>query len=276
MDLNAAPGADFLAFFDAVHAANMASSKQPSRAHIPTISFNATLSGCGGIFRYDLATLRAAATVDDFFEVSRSKFSSSTIELKVRTIASLNVKLYTLGAVQVAGCKNHVEFMHAMQHLAVLLDRAYPASAPHRMTSPAGGVIAMMNFNVAFPFGIRVTEFAREARRRGVYAEQPEKPPLCILRSSHTATATAMAYKTGKIILSTKCPRACAALYATVLGILEAPDVTEPLTPDMRVRASRRYHFTQLIWAGMPGALHTHNPCSAVPVPGCRRCQITK
>jgi len=264
-------GSDFASMFNSMHQLSQTHAYSPARAHVPTISFNAKITGCESIFRYDIDALRAVPSMFD--TIATSDFSNSTVRLATSTLHSVVAKLFTHGSVQVSGCKNHIECVHVLQSMCQLLDAAYPGGEQHRTFE--GIRVTMFNMNISNEFGVSLTTFAREARSRGMYAEQPERPPSCILRVKEGAVqTTAMVYKTGKIVLSTKTTEQCLAMFTFIYAILnECPATTEVLSDDVKARSAGRFHFTQLIESGMPGTLHTHLPCTSLPVPGCLRCK---
>lgn len=182
------------------------------RYTISTMTFSVSLRGCETILRHDIERMRA---VTSEFDIQVSKFARNAVALK--TIASsVNVKVFPRGSLHVTGCKTVDQLRDVVRRIIDLLTATYDDVTDPCVDSAA---LNMINIGTAWPFPIGLSRFADACRDMNVFAEQPERPPSCIVRRS----ATAFVYKSGKMIVTGKTPHACAETCAFVATILDLP-----------------------------------------------------
>lgn len=272
---------DFLEMYEAMHTVNaqLRSIKPPARCHVTTMTYVATLSCDIHI------TARVIETVSELKDaywttVGPCKFTPSAIEFHAASLPSIRVKVFNKGAVQITGAKSHVEVMHTLVEVCRVLG-VLTNAAVEALTMD----LVLLNVNIMLDFDIKMTRFAHLARERNIHAEQPERPPSCILKIPCTKppiprgkqkdayTSTALVYKTGKFVICAASPQDVSVLYTTIMTILDNnQDVRETHRSDALRRGRGHYIWSQLVAQGMPGAMHTHNPTTHL-VSTCLYCQ---
>lgn len=236
--------------------------QRPPRVHVTTMTFTAKLSGID-----QCVDAHLLAEHSTYFDIEPSKFSESSLKLTSVHVPSVSIKLFKNWSVHVTGCKCQVEFACVLMELCAL------ASAAMKTTVTVQSFdLVMVNLNVSMAQGFIITKIAQEVRKRGVFAEQPERPPSCTIKSG---SATVMIYKTGKIVFSARTAKAIADMYAFIYDVLEttASESIEPFSETTKKRNSGKYFWAQLVHAAMPGVLHTHVPCTFL-FPGCLACLL--
>lgn len=245
----------------------------PKHCYITTMTFVATLSRQDLVLNSQvIETLGAYAEHDAFFtSIGPCAFSPSSVELHSATLPSVRTKLFNKGAVQITGCKTHV---HAMQTLAEVC-RVLSDYLETQVEAVTMG-IALINVNVGVHDGINLTRFAHAARSRKILAEQPERPPSCILKIPSRCRGkmvTVLVYKPGKFTVCGCSPEDVSRAYVQTMEILDqTPGIIEPRTTDAIRRGRGQYVWTHLVQCGMPGALHQHPCTTRHAVKGCRYC----
>jgi TATA-box binding protein (TBP) (component of TFIID and TFIIIB) len=246
----------------------------PKHCHITTMTFVATLS------RQDLVmsplvvrSICSYASDDTYFTtIAQSAFSASSIEFHSTLMPSVRIKAFNKGALQITGCKTHVQAMHSIVEVCRVLSMYFD--------TPLEAVtmdVALMNVNVSTHTGINLTKCAQAARFRGILAEQPERPPSCILKipGVNGKMTTVLVYKPGKFTICAPSPEDAHVAYTAVMNIIDQhPDITEDRTVDAIRRGKGQYTWTELVRCGMPGVLHTHPVTTSPHVKGCVRCTL--
>lgn len=202
----------------------------PEKRGITTMTFSALLDG----FDVSAALFDPAhCNVSSPFKVEKSPFSKVALKLTApEKYPSLSLKVFSNGSVHVTGCRTEDQVRDVLRDVCALLRTAYPDTAP-RIKSWS---LNMLNIGLACPCRIRLGLFADECRRRGAVAEQPEKPPSCIVRHD----ATVLVYTSGKMVITGRSVDACAASYAFVMHVLEkAPHVRALRNENMPASAAR-------------------------------------
>lgn len=255
--------------YDAMHAidATLKTIRPPKRCHVTTMTFTARLTYAPKITRAFIDALTERAAEDPYFcGVGCCDFSGSVMEFKTAYLPSVNMKLFNDGAVQMTGCKNHIEALMNVTELCRCLGSDATVTTL---------TLILLNMSVTLDDPIQLSKFASSIREAGYTAEQPERPPSCIVRVPSivpTRTATALVYKTGNFVMCAACPGDVVSLYRIVMTAL---DSTVPaLAPSSSSAGKVRGHHTwpQLVHVGMPGMMHTHNPTRSL-VPGCAYCR---
>lgn len=183
----------------------------PKPPYITTMTFTVLLDGCASVLQHDIQKLRACNTYFDTIEPS--KFSAKAITM-TKMSTNMNIKVFPKGSVHATGCRDLDDLQTLVECLCRLLHKAYDLS---RIPSGTSASLNMINVGTTWPTPIRLTEFAKACWDLGGYAEQPEKPPSCIVRHD----ATALAYKSGKMIVTGKSPRDVASTFGFVSCILQ-------------------------------------------------------
>ena len=254
--------------------ATLRTTAPPKHCYITTMTFIATLS------RQDLVLsplvvreICSYASDDPYFTtVAQSAFSASSVEFHSSIMPSVRIKVFNKGALQITGCKTHVQAMHTIVEVCRVLSM-YLETPIEAVTMD----VALMNVNVSTHTGINLTKFAQAARSRGILAEQPERPPSCILKipSAKGKMTTVLVYKPGKFTICAPCPEDAHGAYTAVMNIIDQhADVTEARTVDAIRRGKGQYTWTELVQCGMPGLLHTHPITTRERVKGCVRCAL--
>ena len=246
--------------------------RPPKYCYLTTMTFVATLSSSDlKITPQMIEDLGTYAASDEYFtSIGPSAFSSSTIELHSTSMPSVRTKLFNKGSLQITGCKSHVQVMQSISEVCRVLSE-YLETTVEALTM----VVALINANIGIHDGINLTRFAQAARERGILAEQPERPPSCILKMASTLpgkTVTVLVYKPGKFTICAASPEDVAAAYSTVMSILDR-GALDPKTSDALRKARGHYIWTQLVQCGMPGILHTHPVTTKHTVTGCIYCE---
>lgn len=188
----------------------------PLKRAITTMTYSITLANCDCIERLDIDLL---SSVHSIFTVERSKFSAYAAKLVAKErFPCISVKLFPKGSVHITGCKSANDAIRVSRAICDLLESAYPGTSPRPLTY----TLNMINIGLTCPFTIHLTRFADACRAHGGYAEQPEKPPSCIVRRK----ATVLVYKSGKMVVTGKSPESCAEAYAFVMKVLDAHEET--------------------------------------------------
>lgn len=265
---------DFMIMFDEIFETNtrLQNIAMPMRCHVTTITFVAKLSESTCIRPETLESLHAMEGIDTFFTtIGPCAFSKACVEFHSALLPSVRTKLFNKGALQITGCKSHLEAMHTISEICRVLSTFY--GHPIEAVSMD---IALINLNVTLDKGICLTKCALAMRQKGIIAEQPERPPSCILRfPGETKTTTMIVYKPGKfVICGAPKPRDVSRSYRIVMQTLdEMCDVLEKKNIDALRRGRGHYTWSQLVQCGMPGSMHTHNPTSLTSkVPTCLYC----
>lgn len=255
--------------FDAITDTNASLQNIPTQCHVTTMTFIATLS------HQDLRVTESVivdlgALEDPYFtSIGPSAFSQSSVEFHSLSMPSVKIKLFNSGALQITGCKSHVQAMHSILETCRVIS-AYiktPVEAVKMET-------ALINVNIRVHDGVNLTKFACAARSRAIFAEQPERPPSCILKVPGTKMTTVMVFKSGKCTICAGTPQDTARIYQLVMDILEhTPHIMEPRTHDAIRRDRGQFTWTQLVQCGMPGILHTHPPTTHETVDDCPLCR---
>lgn len=246
----------------------------PKRCHVTTMTFVATVSRPVQLYKGTIERLATFEEADPYFTtIGPCAFSETSAEFHSNRMPSVRTKLFNKGAVQITGCKSHVEAMHTLTELCRVLTAFYGSGDPVEALTMD---IALINVNVTIDQSIHLTRFASMARSRGIIAEQPERPPSCILKIPSVVQgkyATVLVYKPGKFVICGACrPRDISASYDLVMTILDSCDgVLEPKTVDASRRGRGHFTWTQLVHCGMPGTMHTHNPTKTC-VENCMYC----
>lgn len=183
---------------------------RPKSPCITTMTFSVMLDECALIDRHNIDTLRSCNKYFDTIEPS--KFSPKAITM-TKSSMNMNIKVFPRGSVHITGCRHLHDLRNLIDALGVLLQAAYDMPRTPKGISAS---LNMINVGTAWPHTIRLSEFAGACWAAGGYAEQPEKPPSCIVRHD----ATALAYKSGKMIVTGKTPAAIASTFAFVSGVL--------------------------------------------------------
>jgi TATA-box binding protein (TBP) (component of TFIID and TFIIIB) len=236
----------------------------PLQCHVTTMTFVAKLSVSLPITTKVFEEMEMV--YDDYWTtLEPCKFApSSSFEMRSTSLPSVRVKLFNKGSVQLTGAKTHLEAMHTLVEVSRLL--ASYMDEPVTVTHIS---LALMNVNVTLTTGIRLTRFAETVRANGVHAEQPERPPSCIVRLSKSS---ALVYKSGKFVLCATCSADAARLYGVIMTTLDIHAETREDAQKNIHKTRGHYVWNQLVQRGMPGALHTHPPTTRV-VAGCPYCQ---
>jgi len=259
---------NFKALFQCIENKNksLRTTLPPKQCYLTTMTFIATLS------RQDVVVgpkmvMDLGGYEDDYFTcIKQSAFSSSCIEFHSQLAPSVRVKLFNKGSLQITGCKTHLSALQSILEVCRVLS-TYLKTTVDVVTMG----IALMNINVETQTGINLTRFAQAARAREIIAEQPERPPSCILK----LPTTVLVYKPGKFTICAGSPEDAFVAYATAMEILdESPGVAESKTVDALRRGKGKYTWTQLVQCGMPGLLHTHAVTTNPLEPGCIRCAL--
>lgn len=260
--------------FDAMHDVDskLLNLKPPKRCHVTTMTFVATVSHSLTITQEVIDEL---ACIDDpyFTTIGDCAFSSSCVELHSLLLPSVRTKLLNHGALQITGCKSHVEAMHTIAEVCRVLSY-YTGEAVEALSMD----IALINLNTTIERGIHLTRVAEAARVKGIMAEQPERPPSCILKvpsssNQPNALVTALIYKPGKfVICGARTPHDVSLMYTHIMQILDMHGMLEPRNKDALRRSRGNYTWTQLVRQGMPGVMHDHNPTKS-HVATCLYCQ---
>ena len=235
----------------------------PKRCHITTMTFIATLSRPVQLYKDAIQKFSAMQGSDPYFTaIGPCAFSDTSVEFHSDAMPSVRTKLFNKGAVQITGCKSHVEAMLTLTELCRVVSAYSGDQTPVEALTMN---IALINANVTIDKGIHLTRFAHAARSRGIIAEQPERPPSCILKIPSASTqkyVTVLVYKPGKfVICGAACPEDVSTSYGLVMDLLESvPDILETLPPETTRRGRGHFIWTQLVHCGMPGAMHSHNP----------------
>lgn len=259
--------------YDAINDTNrsLGCVQTPQRCHVTTMTFTATLSHT---FRVQPETIATFAGLDDdyFTAIGPSAFSTAAIEFVAASMPSIRTRLFNNGAVQLTGCKSHVEAMHTLAELCRVLSGSVGAAVEAETMK-----CALINMNVVLETGIRLSVFADAVRARGYIAEQPERPPSCILKLPSIARqkpVTVLVYKAGKfVICGASTPQDVALAYERVMRVCDELHATilEPRTPGP-VRTRGSLAWTRLVQCGMPGLMHAHQPTTRHAIEGCVYC----
>lgn len=246
----------------------------PKHCYITTMTFVATLSRQDLVLTPPIVREICSYASDDayFTTIAQSAFSASSVEFHSSIAPSVRVKVFNKGALQLTGCKTHVQAMHSIVEVCRVLSM-YLETPIEAVTMD----VALINVNVSTHTGINLTKFAGAARSRDILAEQPERPPSCILKipGANGKMTTVLVYKPGKFTICAPSPEDAHMAYTTVINILDQhPDVTEDRTIDAIRRGKGQYTWTDLVHRGMPGLLHTHPVTTRARVKGCMRCTL--
>lgn len=245
----------------------------PTRCHITTMTFVASLSKELTVRHRAIEDLRSFGDGDPFFTtIGPCAFSNTSAEFHSESMPSVRTKVFNKGALQITGCKSHVEAMYTVSEVC----RVLSAYAGERIEAVSMH-IALINLNVTVEYGIRLTRFAVAMRDQGILAEQPERPPSCILKIPSLTTqkvTSVIVYKPGKfVICGAPTPEDVAKAYELVMRTFDViPELLEKRNPDAVRRGRGHYTWTQLVACGMPGAMHDHKPTSKC-VRGCLYCK---
>lgn len=245
----------------------------PKHCYITTMTFVATLSHQDLVLNpHVIENLGSYAENDAFFtSIGPCAFSPSSVELHSAELPSVRTKLFNKGAVQITGCKTHIHAMQTLVEVCRVLSQYLEAPVEASTMN-----IALINVNVGVHDGINLTRFAHAARSRKILAEQPERPPSCILKIPSRyqgKTVTVLVYKPGKFTVCGCSPEDVSRAYAQVMEILDqTPGIIEPKTADAIRRGRGHYVWTHLVQCGMPGALHEHTLTTRHAVEGCKYC----
>ena len=255
--------------FDAITDTNASLQNIPSQCNVTTMTFVATLSHRD--LRVTEGVIADLGALEDpyFTSIGPSAFSQSALEFHSLEMPSVKIKLFNIGALQITGCKSHVQAMHSIIETCRVLSTYIetPVEAIKMET-------VLINVNIQVHDGVNLTKFACAARARTIFAEQPERPPSCILKVPGTKMTTAMMYKSGKCTICAGTPQDIARTYALVMNILEhTPHIMEPRTNDVIRRDRGQFTWPQLVQCGMPGILHTHPPTTHEMVDDCPCCR---
>jgi len=236
----------------------------PKRCHITTMTFVATVSRPVQLYKDAIQKFSALQDTDPYFtSIGPCAFSETSVEFHSNAMPSVRTKLFNKGAVQITGCKSHVEAMFTLTELCRVVSAYYGDQTPVEALTMD---IALINANVTIDRGIHLTRFAQAARSRGITAEQPERPPSCILKIPSGASTqkyvTVLVYKPGKfVICGAACPHDVSTSYGMVIDLLDTvPDILESLPVETTRRGRGHFTWPQLIHCGMPGAMHSHTP----------------
>lgn len=268
---------NFRDMFDAIDTTNrsLRHIRPPHRCHITTMTFTATLSHAVDIRGDFVRRLEDHARDDPYFTaVGPCAFSSCTAEFVARAMPSIRTKLFNKGALQLTGCKSHVEAMHTISEVCRVLTAFY--GTPVEAETMA---CALINLNVTLDTGIRLSPCADAARARGYVAEQPERPPSCIIKfpsAVPSKSVTGLVYKTGKfVICGAPIPQDVSAAYDHILRLCDDAHETvlEPRRTDGIRRNRGQLTWSALVQCGMPGSMHTHPPTRRHRVEGCAYCE---
>lgn len=171
---------------------------------ITTMTLTVTLNECDHLIAHSLPQLREHNQGGYFRTIDVSKFSSKAVALV--TTSSLTIKLFPKGVVHITGCKDIDDVAELIACIIDLMQRAYNA----QNITCHSVAINMINVSATWTQPIRLTQFADACRDVGGYAEQPEKPPSCIVRQTG---GTALVYKSGKMIVTAKTPDAVTTMF---------------------------------------------------------------
>ena len=268
---------EFIAMFDDIFETNstLRTLHVPKRCHVTTMTFVVKMSKELPITEATVDALHTFQDTDPFFTtIGICAFSKSCVEFHSIYIPSVRTKVFNKGALQITGCKSHVEAMHTISEVCRVLS-AYVNEDIEALSMR----IAMINLNVTLDQGVRLTQCAQAMRQRRVIAEQPERPPSCILKiprqTRESKPTTVIVYKPGKfVICGASTPRDVSNAYKIVMNTLdETNDILERRKKDAIRRGRGHYTWSQLVHCGMPGAMHTHNPTTKTAcVHGCLYC----
>jgi TATA-box binding protein (TBP) (component of TFIID and TFIIIB) len=238
------------------------------------MTFTATLSHAEPVCDAFVTAMHTLARDDPYFtSIGPCAFSPRTVELFADAMPSVKTKLFNKGALQLTGCKSHVEAMHTIAEVCRVLTTCCGKEIEALTMS-----CALINMNVMLDTTIRLSRFADAARARGVVAEQPERPPSCILKRPSTVagkSVTGLVYKSGSfVICGAQDPRDVSGTYHLFMRMCDElwETVLEPRRPDGLRRGRGTCSWTTLIQCGMPGLLHTHPPTKRAVVEGCAFC----
>jgi TATA-box binding protein (TBP) (component of TFIID and TFIIIB) len=241
----------------------------PKQWYITTMTFIATLS-----YRDLRVTPRViedlGARRDTYFTtIGPCAFSPSSVEFHSSAMPSVRTKLFNKGSLQITGCKSHVQAMHNIVEVCRVVSSYVGMSVEAVSMSHA-----LINVNITFHDGINLTRFARAARTLRIVAEQPERPPSCILKiPCDEKMCTVLVYKPGKCTICAPHPIDISRVYSIVMRILDdVPDILEQRTTDAIRRGRGQFTWMQLVNRGMPGVLHHHVPTTRARIDGCVYC----
>lgn len=266
----------FRDMYDAIDATNCSLRylTPPRRCHITTMTFTATVSHAEPIRDAFIDQLQRDAHRDPYFTtIGPSAFSKSAVEFYAASMPSVKTKLFNKGALQLTGCKSHVEAMHTIVEVC----RVLSASCGHEIEALTMSC-ALINMNVTVDATIRLSRFADAVRAKGWIAEQPERPPSCILKYPSRVpgkVVSGLVYKTGNfVICGAPVPRDVSDTYRYIMQVFdEAWDtVLEPRRPESHFRSRGHGTWWAFVHCGMPGLLHTHPPTTRARVDGCAYC----
>jgi TATA-box binding protein (TBP) (component of TFIID and TFIIIB) len=175
---------------------------------ITTMTFSVVLQGCENLGAIRVQDIQAA-NHGTFESVQPSRFSPKAVSLVRKPV---NLKLFPKGSLHITGCRSLTDVLECIKSTCQVLRTAYGLHIPgYRSVT-----LNMINVSATWPFGVRLSHFADLCRNAGGYAEQPEKPPSCIVRRS----ATALIYKSGKTILTGKSTACIAETFTFVSGLM--------------------------------------------------------
>lgn len=164
-------------------------------ACVTTMTYHAKLSGCEDLQYLDCSK---------FTHAKPSSFTRCALDIDIG-LDKLRVKLFPKGSVHVTGCKSEQDAIAAVNKVIQALQQAYAISAEIQALD-----MVMINIRTLFEDPPQLDEIAKACESLGAAAEIPERPPSCLVRYQG---ATAMVYKSGKVILSAKSPESALSVY---------------------------------------------------------------
>ena len=188
---------------------------KPTKRVITTMTFSITLHGCDHLTRLDPQHMAEhhLHTAHGRVVIEPSKFSAYAVKVVARdAFPTVNVKVFPKGILHITGCKSTYQLEDVVAMICDILRTAYPGTVPLIRTA----TLNMINLGITCPFNVRLTSFSDACRREGAYAEQPEKPPSCIVRHY----GTVLIYKSGKMVVTAKTIEDCYKAYGFVIKTL--------------------------------------------------------
>lgn len=183
---------------------------RPLRRLVTTMTLTAHMSGFTVPFLYAREFQNTSLDV----VVEQSKFARQALKMTSSDLfGSASIKVFPNGSIHMTGCKTYDQCLRIVQTVCDVLQEAFPDQHPHveRVT------LNMINLGITGSQRILLGKLAEACRQRGVYAEQPEKPPSCIVRH----TATVLAYTSGKMVITGGSPEKVLETYALMYDLLQ-------------------------------------------------------